>query len=60
MTRRIFLMILVIASLALVSAALAGEESTAEETYIVLYNRSAVPDDAAETMARKSRNNKER
>jgi subtilisin family serine protease len=51
MIRRIFLMILVIASLALVSAALAGEESTSEETYIVLYNRSAVPDNAAETMA---------
>ena len=37
MTRKVFLLILVIVSLALVSTALAGEDAAAEETYIVLY-----------------------
>ncbi len=52
MTRKILFLILVIASLALVSTALADQETAAEETYIVLYNRSAVPTNAAKVIAR--------
>jgi subtilisin family serine protease len=51
MTRKVFLLILLIVSLALVSTALASEDAAAAETYVVLYNRSAVPSDAAATIS---------
>jgi subtilisin family serine protease len=51
MTRKVFLLILVIVTLALVSTTLASEDAAAEETYIVLYNRSAVPSNAAATIS---------
>lgn len=51
MKHKVILLILLIASLMLVSTAMADDEAAAEETYIVLYNRSAVPNDAAKTIS---------
>ena len=50
MNRKVILLILLIASLMLVSTAMADDETAAEETYIVLYNRSAIPNNAAKTI----------
>lgn len=51
MSRKLILLIILIASLALVTTALANADTAVEETYIILYNRSAVPSDAAATIA---------
>lgn len=51
MSRKVLFLALVIASLALVSTVFANQATAGEETFIILYNRSDVPANAAATIA---------